>query len=111
MPKPASRNIVVYRGDSYTHAVVLTTDGTTAVNITGRTYAAQVRTTTESSDVVATFTTANGGSNGTVTLTLAAATTAALTPGSYVWDLQETNGANPTTLLAGACSVQGDVTR
>jgi len=40
-----------------------------------------------------------------------ATSTAALDPGYYYWDLQETNGTTVTTVLSGAVTVLADVTR
>jgi hypothetical protein len=82
------------------------------VNITGRTYAAQIRTTTDAATALATFSCSIvSGAAGTLTATLSASTTAALTAGLGVWDLQETNGTTVTTLLSGSVTISQDVTR
>ncbi len=90
----------------------MTTDGSTPVNITGRTYAAQLRTNPDISTVSATATcTVTDGANGVMTVVFSATSTALLSPGNYYWDLQETNGTVVTTVLAGTVVVLADVTR
>jgi len=99
-------------GDTETVSVTILDENEQPVNITGRSYAAQIRTTTDASTALATFTCAIvSGPAGTLTATLSATTTAALTPGLAVWDLQETSGTTVTTLLAGPVTIVQDVTR
>lgn len=99
-------------GDTEQVVATIQTDAAAAVNITGRTYAAQIRATPDSATILATFTCAiTDAPNGVVTCTLSATTTAALTPTSAVWDMQETNGSVVTTLLAGRVTIARDVTR
>lgn len=112
--QPGNRPITIYQGDDYTHTVTLTSDGTTAVNITGRTYTAQVRT---AADVLTlTFTcTVPVGSDGRVVITAADTLTAALsaTPAAagLAWSLHEqTAGGQDQTLLEGPVSVRARVT-
>jgi hypothetical protein len=98
-------------GDTETITLTLQSSGT-AVNITGRTYAAQIRDTAASTAVIATMTcTVTSGTGGSVQCTLAATTTAALTAGQAVYDIQETNSTVKTTLLQGPCYIVQDVTR
>jgi hypothetical protein len=109
---PANLPINIRIGDTETISVAIQDSAGAPVNITGRTYAAQIRSTTDSSTVLATFTCAIvSGAGGTLTASLSASTTAALTAGLGVWDLQETNGTTVTTLLAGSVTISQDVTR
>ncbi len=112
MAAPANRPIEVYMGDDYSHVVTLTSDGTTPINITGRTYAAKIRASRDSTTVLLTFTcSVLVGTDGKVTITSTDTLTAALQPGVYVWDLEETSGTTVTTILAGDAVVTQDVTR
>jgi hypothetical protein len=112
MSSPANYPLALRIGDTETVSLTIQDSTGTAINITGRTYAAQVRATTDASSTLATFSCAVvSGSAGTVNCTLSATTTAALSPGTGVWDLQETNGSTVTTLLAGPVTISQDVTR
>jgi hypothetical protein len=109
---PANLPLNIRIGDTETISVAIKDSTGAPVNITGRTYAAQIRTTTDAATALATFTCAIvSGAAGTLTATLSATTTAALTAGLGVWDLQETNGTTVTTLLAGSVTISQDVTR
>lgn len=109
---PAKENLSVVRGDTLTIVVVMTTDGVTPINITGRTYAMQLRTAPEATAVAATFTcTLTDPTNGEVTCVLPAATSAGLTPTSYSYDLQETASGVVSTIVVGSIKVNADTTR
>ncbi len=111
MTSPAVYPLTVRIGDTETISLTIT-DSAGPINITGRTYAAQIRAFPSSSTIVAAFTCAIvNAAAGTVACTLSATTTAALTPQTAAFDLQETNGAVVTTLLAGQVSIVQDVTR
>jgi len=108
----AKQNLTVTRGDTLTLVVVMTTDGVTPLDVSGRTYAAQLRTSVDAANASATFTcTVTDGPNGEVTCTVSAAATALLSPAVYVWDLQETAGSSVATVLTGTVTVVADVTR
>lgn len=109
---PATLNIIIRTGDTETISVAIKDSAGAAVDITGRTYAAQIREQAESTTALANFScTITSAVAGTLAATLSATTTAALTPGLAVWDLQETNGSVVTTLLAGQVTIVQDVTR
>ena len=109
---PATLNITIRTGDTETISVAIKDSAGAAVDITGRTYAAQIRSNAEDTSPLATFSCSIvSAAAGTLAATLSAATTAALTPGLGVWDLQETNGTTVTTLLAGQVTIVQDVTR
>jgi hypothetical protein len=77
----------------------------------------QVRATLESASTLVELTTENsrialGGTAGTITLTIAAADTAALTSGRGVYDLELVSGAGIVTrLLQGVATISRNVTR
>lgn len=112
MAAPANYPLTVRIGDTETVQLTLEDSSGAAINITGRSYAAQIRPTADSSTVTATFNCAvTNGAAGQMTATLPASTTSSLSAGSGVWDLQETNGTVVTTLLAGPVTIVQDVTR
>ena len=109
---PATFNLTIRTGDTETVSVTLQNENGTPVDIDGRTYAAQLRTNASNSTILASFTCAIvNAALGTLTASLTAAQTEALTPGLAVWDLQETDGSSVTTLLAGQVTIVQDVTR
>lgn len=109
---PAEQNIAIVRGDTVTVVVTITSNGTTPINISGRTYTSMVRMDYDSTSPSATFTcVVTNGPAGEVTLTMASSTTAALIPYNYVWDLQENASGVISTLLAGQFVILPDVTR
>jgi hypothetical protein len=112
MAAPATQNLTIVRGDTETVQVTMTSDGVAPVNITGRTYAAQMRTTPDIAAISATATCSiTDAVNGVMTVLFTATSTATLDPGYYYWDLQETSGATVTTVLQGTVNVLPDVTR
>lgn len=109
MSTPGIRNCAVVQGDDYSHTVTITSNGTTAVNITGRTYTAQVRDT--AGRLILTLTCAvPTGTDGVVTIAATDTLTAALAVGIYRWDLQEVSGTTTSTILAGSFTVRAQVT-
>ena len=112
MPAPATQDLTITRGDTETLVVTLTSDGTTPIDVTGRTYTAQLRTTPDISVVSASFTcTVTNGATGQVTCVMSAASSAQLSPGYYYWDLQENASGVISTLRSGQVTVVADVTR
>lgn len=113
MAAPATQNLTVTRGDTETVVAVLTSDEAgTPINITGRTYSSQVRSSQDSNIIAASFTcTVTNGAAGEVTCVMSAAASAELDPGHYFWDLQENASGVISTVLAGQVTVLADVTR
>jgi hypothetical protein len=109
------RNIQIIRGDDYSHVVTMNTrsgNTLTPVNITGRTYTAQLRKALSQTVPDATFTCAvTNGAAGQVTITMSHTITAALDPGCYFWDLQQNAGGVLNTILSGKADVVTDATR
>lgn len=112
MAIPAPQDLTFTRGDTEVIAVTVTTDGTTAVDITGRTYTSQLRVTPDTEAISATATCAvTDGPAGKMTATFSATATGALDPGFYYWDLQENASGVITTIMSGTVQVNADITR
>lgn len=112
MAAPATQDLTITRGDTETIVVTLTTDGTTAIDVTGRTYTAQLRSTPDISVISASFTcTVTNGAAGQVTCVMSSTASAELSPGFFYWDLQENASGTISTVLAGTVTVLADVTR
>lgn len=112
MAVPADQDLTITRGDTETLVVTITSDGSTPINITGRTYRAQIRSSQDSTTIKASFTcTVTSGANGQVTCTLSAADSATLPVGIAYWDLEETASGVVSTILSGNVTVLADVTR
>ncbi len=113
MAAPAKQDLTITRGDTETIVVNQTTsDGVTPVNITGRTYAAQMRTSQDVTAIAGSFVcVVTDGANGQVTCTLSAASSEDLKPGYYYWDVQESASGVISTIIAGTVTVLADVTR
>jgi hypothetical protein len=112
MSGPAKENLQVVRGDTLTVVSTMTTDGSTPIDITGRTYAMQIRTSPDATAISASFTmNVSDPTNGVVTATLPATATAALTPQNYTYDLEETFNGVVSTILSGVVKVIADTTR
>jgi hypothetical protein len=112
MAAPAKQDLTITRGDTEVVEVTITSDGTTPITITGRTYSSQMRSTPDIAAVAITGTcTVTDGANGQMKVTFAAADTADLDPGYLYWDLQENASGVITTILSGTVTVLADVTR
>jgi len=112
MAVPGEASIVITRGDTTTLVITITSNGTTPIDITGRTYTSQVRQNADDPTAEATFAcTLTTPASGVLTCVLSATQTATLEPGNHVWDLQENASGTISTVLAGAFTVLADVTR
>jgi hypothetical protein len=109
-------DILIEQGATYSQVITYKDNGV-AVNLTGYTARMQVRSTLESATTVVELTTANGrialgGAAGTITLTISATDTAALTAGRGVYDLELVSGSGIVTrLLQGVATISRNVTR
>lgn len=110
-------DMVIDQGATLSRTVTWKDSAKTPINLTGYTARMQVRPELASTTVVIELTTANsrialGGTAGTVTLTVSATDTAALTAGRYVYDLELVSGTGVVSrLLMGNFVVRGEVTR
>jgi hypothetical protein len=110
--RPGNLPLTLRIGDTEEVIAEIQDENGAAVNIAARTYAAQVRAKPDSSSTLAAFVcTVTSGGGGIVTCTLSSGTTAALSPGAGVWDMQETVSGVVETLLAGPVMIVRDVTR
>lgn len=107
-----SRDIVIYKGDSYTHEVRIRNSSNVAIDITGRTYRVQMRKSKASSSVILSFSTSiTNAANGVVQFSLSPEDTANISVGTYYYDFEETNNGYVTTLMGGKMVITGEVSR
>jgi hypothetical protein len=112
MAQPATQNLVLVRGDTETLVITLTDSAGAPIDITGRTYRAQIRVNRDASSIAASFACSiTNAAAGQVTCVLSAVNSAALTAGINYWDFEENNAGVVTTILAGTAQVLADVTR
>jgi hypothetical protein len=113
MPRIPKRKIRIRRGDTYVHSVVEYNDDGTFSNLTGNTFLIQMRTDSESSSVVATFTTTIVNAvNGAWEFSLTATQTAAIPLGVYYYDVQRTYADGSIhTRFQGEAEVEADISR
>ena len=107
---PAKLNYKITRGDDFADEVTIKENGV-AVDVSARTYTAQVRLTKDATDVVATFTIdMTSAATGVVGFAIADTITDDMA-GPYVWDFQQDTGGVIRTLMGGSFFVDADVTR
>ena len=109
-------NIVIEQGATF-QRVFTWTISAAAVNLTGYTARMQVRADYDTDPIVS-LTSATGGgitlggSAGTITVLISATVTAALTAGTYIYDLElESADGTVTRLLKGQATVDPEVTK
>jgi hypothetical protein len=109
-------DILIEQGATFSESMVYKDQGV-AINLTGFTARMQVRATLESASTLVELTTANdrialGGTAGTITLSISATDTEALTAGRGVYDLELVSGSGIVTrLLQGVATISRNVTR
>lgn len=103
------RDLSFVRGDAWTHTVRFVDGEGDPLDVSGFTFAAQVRR-RWSSGLVAEFTVTVDPSGDFVTLRVDPPDSE-VEPGVYRWDLERQQGGSPLTLLAGKLTVVGDITR
>lgn len=107
---PAKLNYAMTRGDDFADEVTIK-EGGVAVDVSARTYTAQIRDTADSTTVVATFSiNMASAATGVVGFSLADTVTDDLS-GLYVWDFQQDTAGVIRTLMGGTFLVNPDVTR
>lgn len=112
MALPATRNMKFLRGDTQSFTITLTENGTTPRDLSGCTYRAQIRTSKNAPTIAGQFTcTVPTPSNGVVNLLLTASESALLPEAVLYWDFEQTKDGIVTTILAGKCTIVGDVTK
>lgn len=106
--RPAALALKFRRGDAVSLPINISEDGS-LIDVSTRTYLAQIRKSTEATEVLATFTVdTSSGADGIIVATLAAEDTVDL-KGDYVWDLEDTSTGK--TLLGGKVTVEPDVSK
>lgn len=109
---PGKLNFSMTRGDDFAHQFTIQEgDPLAPVDVSARTYTAQVRAAADSTTVVATFSVdMTSAATGIVILRIADTVTDDLS-GPYVWDLQQDSAGVIRTLVGGSFTVVPDVTR
>jgi hypothetical protein len=118
-PLPGDYPLTLYRGDTRVLSLAFTEDdGTTAVDLSGKTWRAEVRETVDSAAVLLTWTVDDSdAATGILVLTLPAtqwddSDIPDTTPTTkWAWDLESTQSGVVRTWLKGKVKVLGDVSR
>ena len=105
-------NFTIEQGTTFSRVLTLQENGS-AMNLTGYSVASQMRSTHDSSTVVATFSgSVTNASSGQITLSLTNSQTSAIDEAIYVYDVEITSGAGAVTrILQGNVTVSPEVTR
>ena len=105
-------NFTIEQGTTFSRVLTLQ-ENSSAMNLTGYSVASQMRSTHDSSSIVATFTgTVSNASSGQITLSLSNSTTSGIDEAIYVYDVEITSGAGVVTrILEGTITVTPEVTR
>jgi hypothetical protein len=112
MVEPAKFDLELYRGAGFSKSFTYTADGA-AVNLTGYTITASIKTTADDTvDPAVSFTvTVSSPSTGVIVLSLTGTQTATLSAARCVWDLKLVpSGGQPDVLLYGDLRVRARVT-
>lgn len=115
MQAPGNLDLDLYQGATWSY-VLTWKIADVPVDLSGYTARLQARPSARSADIALDLATGSGitlgGQDGTVTLTLSATQTAALSPGKYLYDLElESAGGEVTRLVQGTLTVSPEVTR
>jgi hypothetical protein len=109
----AYTELSVDQGSTFETTIDIKQDDGTAINLSGFSFAGQIRKSYYSTNPTASFTiTPIVGSVGTITVSLNAATTANIRPGRYLYDIKMTDtGAKITRVIEGIITITPQVTR
>ncbi len=115
-PQAGKLNLRIVRGSTFDQTLTYKDADGDPIDLTGATARAQVREEVDSSTILVTLTTENGGLTlgggaGTIRLQISAVATALLDFSGGVWDLELVMSGVTIPLLAGAVSLVLDVTR
>ena len=105
-------NFTIEQGTTFSRVLTLQENGS-AMNLTGYSVASQMRSTHDSSSIVATFSgSVTNASSVQLTLSLTNSQTSAIDEAIYVYDVEITSGAGAVTrILEGNITVTPEVTR
>lgn len=113
---PGKYNMVCPQGSTFNQELTYSINAVN-VNLSGYTARMQIRTSHTATATLLSLTTENGGitlggSNGTISLNIAAATTAGFIPKEYIYDLELISGNGTVTrIIEGKFLVTPEVTR
>ena len=108
---PAKLNYTIVRGDDFADTVTIKEgDPLAAVDVSARTYTAQVRSTPDGTVVASFVIDMTDAATGVVAYSLSDTVTDDL-DGAYVWDFQQDTAGVIRTLMGGSFVVLKDVTR
>ena len=115
MITPGAFDITCFQGADFDQQFVVSQGGT-ALNWTGYTARMQVRDSSDATAVLLSLTNGSGitlgGTAGTIAVAVSNAQSAAISAGSYAYDLELISGSSAVTrFLQGAFNVSGNVTR
>ena len=108
--------ISIDQGATYSLALTYKDSAGAAINLTGYTAAMQIRSSYDSTSTIVSLTSSAGivitAATGLLTVNITSTQTTALTPGTYVYDLEITSASNVVTrLIQGSVIVSAEVTR
>ena len=115
--KPGDYDFTIYQGATFARVITWKDEADALIDLTGYTARMHVRESVDADTAFITLTTENGGitlggAAGSITLSISAATTAALTQTSGIYDLEMISGGGVVTrLLQGAVIISKEVTR
>ena len=110
-------SLTIEQGATLSRVLTYKDSAGSSINLTGFTARMSLRTDIEDSSAILSLTTENGrialgGGAGTITLTVSASDTAALTAGNGVYDLEiVSSGGVVTRLIEGSYTISREVTR
>jgi hypothetical protein len=112
----ATLNLTFPQGATWSLALTWNDDDGDPINLTGYTARMQVRITYGAAATILSLANGSGitlgGAAGTITLSVAATTTATVNSGTYVYDLElQSGGGEVTRLVEGTLEVTPEVTR
>lgn len=113
----AFHHLVIDQGATLRESFTYKDSDNAVVDLTGYTARSQVRSSYTSATTILNLTSQAGtltitANTGTIAFNVSATTTAALTPGNYVWDLELVDATGIVTrLVGGTCTVTPEVTR
>ena len=108
--KPKEHDLICYKGETFKQPIIFKSNGE-PLPLTGMTAKSQVRKRDNDANLVAEFTCTITANEGRVDISLSSATTGALEPDHYVWDLKLTDGNDEVAYyIRGKFIVDGRVT-
>ena len=105
-------DLTIEQGATFTRTITIKDSTNTAINISGDTFAGQVRKRHQSATAEASFSfDLTNPTGGQLVASISATNTNAMTPGDFVYDIEWTNGSTVTRLLEGQATVTPQVTK